>query len=295
MRDPRLAPRRRPQGGERPRAHRGIGAGRDGMVEAAGDPQLDRLVADALAGSPSLDAAAARVRQAQAQLSRADANRGPDVALDAQVQAARLSGRYTIPPPFGGTVRELGTAQAGLNWDLDLFGRQKAAIAQAAAGADAARFDVAAARLMLAGAVTQSYAELARAERQTAVAQRAIATRRQSLGLVDVQGRATASPAGSTARRRGRWWRRRSWRWCRRRRRGRSPPTRSRRWRVAAPITRAASARRGCPPTSRCRCRRPSPPTSSPAAPTWRRRVRGSRRRRRGGRSRAAPSTPTST
>jgi NodT family efflux transporter outer membrane factor (OMF) lipoprotein len=153
--------------------------------KAAGDPQLDRLVADALSGSPSLDVAAARVRQAQAQFARADANRGPDVALDAQVQAARLSGRYTIPPPFAGTVRELGTAQAGLNWDLDLFGRQKAAIAQAAAGLDAARFDAAAARLMLAGAVTQSYAELARAERQAEVANRAIATRRQSLALVD--------------------------------------------------------------------------------------------------------------
>lgn len=153
--------------------------------KAAGDPQLDRIVADALANSPSLDAAEARVRQAQAQFARADANRGLDVALDAQVQAARLSGRYTIPPPFGGTVRELGTAQAGLNWDLDLFGRQKAAIAQAAAGVEAARFDAAAARLMLAGAVTQAYAELTRAERQAEVANRAIATRRRSLALID--------------------------------------------------------------------------------------------------------------
>ena len=157
--------------------------------KAAGDPQLDRIVADALANSPTLDSAEARVRQAQAALSRADANRGPDAALDAQVQAARLSGRYTIPPPFAGTVRELGTAQAGLNWNLDLFGRQRAAIAQAAAGAEAARFDAAAARLMLAGAVTQSYAEMARAERRAAIAERAIATRRQSLALVDARVR----------------------------------------------------------------------------------------------------------
>ena len=156
---------------------------------AAGDPQLDRIVADALATSPSLEVAAARVRQARAVLARADADRGPDAALDAQVQASRLSGRYTIPPPFAGTVRELGTAQAGLGWNLDLFGRQRAAIAQAAAGAEAARFDAAAARLMLSGAVTQAYAEVTRAERRASIAARAIETRRRSLALVDARVR----------------------------------------------------------------------------------------------------------
>jgi NodT family efflux transporter outer membrane factor (OMF) lipoprotein len=152
---------------------------------AMGDPQLNRIVADALSGSPSLDAATARVRQAQAVLAQRDADNGPNVALDAQVQAARLSGRYTIPPPYGGTVRELGTGQAGLNWNLDLFGRQKAAIAGATASVRAAQYDVAAARLMLAGSVILSYAEVARAERQAAIAQRTIGTREQSMRLTE--------------------------------------------------------------------------------------------------------------
>ena len=156
---------------------------------AIGDPQLDRLVADALAGNPSLDAAAARVRQAQAALARQDAELRPDAALDVNVQGQRLSSNYIIPPPFAGTVRALGTGQAGLNWNLDLFGRQKAAIAGAAAQLQAAEYDRAAARLMLAGAVVQSYVELARAERQAAIAERTIATRQQSLGLVQVRER----------------------------------------------------------------------------------------------------------
>lgn len=156
---------------------------------AIGDPQLDRIVADALASSPSLDTAAARVRQAQSVLARQDANDGPAIDLDAQAQAARLSGRYTIPPPFAGTVRALGTAQAGLSWNLDLFGRQKAAIAQAGASLVAAQYDVAAARLMLAGSVVQAYAAVARAERQATIAQASIATRTQSVRLVDVQVR----------------------------------------------------------------------------------------------------------
>lgn len=156
---------------------------------AIGDPQLDRLVADALAGNPSLDIAAARVRQAQAALERQDADRRPSVDLDAQVQGSRLSGRYTIPPPFAGTVRALGTAQAGLSWNLDLFGRQKAAIEAAAAQTRAAGYDVAAARLMLAGAVVQSYVEVARAERRAAIAERTIRTRQGSLDLVQARER----------------------------------------------------------------------------------------------------------
>lgn len=156
---------------------------------AMGDPQLDRIVADALSGNPSLDIALARVRQAQAALARQDAELGPDVALDAQLQGTRLSGRYIIPPPYGGSVRAIGTAQAGLNWNLDLFGRQKAAIRQAGASAEAAGYDAAAARLAIAGSVVQAYIGIARAERQAALARETITTRERSLNLTNIRVR----------------------------------------------------------------------------------------------------------
>lgn len=156
---------------------------------ALGDAQLNRIVADAQAGSPTLEGAMARVRQAQAALAVQDAERGPDVTFDANPQVARLSGRYTIPPPFGGTVRFVGTATANLNWNLDLFGRQRAAIAGARASVRAAEHDAQAARLMLAGAVVQTYVDLARAERQAAIARAAIATREGSLRLTQVRVR----------------------------------------------------------------------------------------------------------
>jgi len=159
----------------------------DGWWRSFGDPQLDRLVVDAQAGNPSLEAALARLRQAGAILATQRANDGPDVALDAQAQVARLSGRYQIPPPFAGTTRFIGTGQAGLNWNLDLFGRQKAMIAQARASTRAAALDAEAARLALAGSVVQTYIELARAERLAALAQRTIATREGSLRLVQVR------------------------------------------------------------------------------------------------------------
>ena len=154
---------------------------------AFGDAQLDRIVADAQAGSPSLDVALARVRQAEAVLAGRRADDGPDVTFDGSLQIARLSGRYTIPPPYAGSVRSVGNATANLSWDLDLFGRQKAAIQGARASVAAARLDAAAARLAVAGTVAQTYVDLARAETQEAIARRTIAARQGSLRLVRVQ------------------------------------------------------------------------------------------------------------
>jgi len=152
-----------------------------------GDPQLDRLVADATAGNPTLDAALARIAQAQAVLSSRRADTGPDVTLDANEQVQRLSGRYIIPPPYAGSVRFVGQAQANLNWNLDLFGRQKAAITGARASARAAALDLAAARLAIAGSVAQTYIDLARAEAEATIARRTIATRQDSLRLVNIR------------------------------------------------------------------------------------------------------------
>ncbi len=165
-----------------------------------GDPQLDRLVADATAGNPTLAAALARVSQAQAVLASRNADNGPDVTLDGSAQVARLSGRYTIPPPFAGSVRFIGQAQANLNWNLDLFGRQKAAIEGARASTQAAALDLAAARLAIAGSVVQTYIDLARAESEAVIARRTIATRQESLRLVNVRiGNRLASNLQATA------------------------------------------------------------------------------------------------
>jgi NodT family efflux transporter outer membrane factor (OMF) lipoprotein len=152
-----------------------------------GDAQLDRLVTDATAGNPRLAVALARIAQAQAVLASRDAANGPDVTLDGSAQVARLSGRYTIPPPFAGSVRFVGQAQANLNWNLDLFGRQKAAIESARASTQAAALDLAAARLAIAGSVVQTYIDLARAEAEAGIARRTIATRQDSLRLVNIR------------------------------------------------------------------------------------------------------------
>jgi len=161
----------------------------DRWWEALGDPQLDRVVDDALANNPTLDTALARVARAEAEVGARRAVAAPQATLDAQAQALRLSGRYTIPPPFAGSTTTIGQAAGNLRWSLDLFGRYRSAVRQAGREADAARLDARAARLAIASSVVQSYAEMARAERQVAVAARALATREGARRLTRVQVR----------------------------------------------------------------------------------------------------------
>src|SRR3546814_1842134 len=68
-------------------------------------------MSDALSGSPRLDAALARVRQARSVLAARSAEDLPQIALDANEQRTRLSEKYTIPPPYGGSTRWVGQAE----------------------------------------------------------------------------------------------------------------------------------------------------------------------------------------
>ena len=154
-----------------------------------GDPQLDRLIDQALDGSPTLAAALARLRLAQAAVSSSRAANYPQITFDAQEQRDRLSANYIIPPPLGGSTQWIGTVQANLAWSLDLFGKQDAEIAKARAAAGAAQRDAAAARLALAGAVTQAYVALARAHVLTDMAQDAVNQRQRLATLIAARAR----------------------------------------------------------------------------------------------------------
>lgn len=154
-----------------------------------GDPQLDRIMAEALADNPSLDAAMARLARAQAAIAVNKAGLLPQLSGDASTIRQRLSEKYIIPPPYGGSTRWVGSAQANLDWSLDLAGRQKALIAQAGASADAAALDVEAARVTLSGAVAQAYVDLARATGQARIAGRFVASREEQLRLAGTRKR----------------------------------------------------------------------------------------------------------
>ena len=155
----------------------------DGWWKAFGDPQLDTLVDQALAGSPTLQVALARMRAAQAELSVNRAQTYPQLTLDAQEQRERFSKNYIIPPPYGGTTQWIGTTQANLSWSLDFFGKQAAQVDRARATADAAALDATAARLALSATVSEAYIALDRAWRLTDVAEETVKQRQSVFDL----------------------------------------------------------------------------------------------------------------
>src|SRR5215469_14392541 len=132
----------------------------DGWWRGYGDPQLDALVEEALAGSPSLQVAEARLRAAQGRAIAAHAALAPTGTLDASVNRQRFPENGLYPPPFGGNFWTQGQATLDFSYDLDFWGHNRALAAAARSGVDAAEADRAAARLALAVGVVQAYIQL---------------------------------------------------------------------------------------------------------------------------------------
>jgi NodT family efflux transporter outer membrane factor (OMF) lipoprotein len=155
----------------------------DAWWAAFGDPQLDELEREALAGSPTLQAAAARTRIALAAAGVADANRYPAVNADASVTRERYPANALIPPPYAGHWSTYSVLEATLSWELDLWGSNRAAYQAAIGESRAAGADSYAARLALSAAVAETYFELSRGYAQLDVARAALQQREQILEL----------------------------------------------------------------------------------------------------------------
>ncbi|APW43288.1 efflux transporter outer membrane subunit [Rhodoferax saidenbachensis] len=149
-----------------------------------GDSQLNTLVDLALANNPSLRVAQARLQRVQAGIDNADAANLPQVnaSLDATQQKFTKNGM--IPAPLAGSTRDSGTLQASASWELDLFGKNRAALDAAIGQSRAAAADAQAARMLLASNVARNYFQWLRIQGQLDVAQRTLAQREQSKQLV---------------------------------------------------------------------------------------------------------------
>ncbi len=152
-----------------------------------GDPQIDRLAEAMLRGNPTLTAALARIRAAQAGLAADEAKDLPQVTLEGSEQRTLFSKDYIIPPPYGGSWRWYGQLTTNLTWDLDLWGKQAALIEKARNTGNAASYDAAAARLALSGALAQTYIDLMLAYENGDIADATVAEREAILKLT--QGR----------------------------------------------------------------------------------------------------------
>ncbi|HKY81875.1 MAG TPA: efflux transporter outer membrane subunit, partial [Sphingobium sp.] len=165
--------------------------------KAYGDPQLDQLMEEGLLASPDVVAAAARFRQAAAAAQQAGAPLLPSADVEASAAATRQSYNMGFPKEF---VPQgwLGTGRVALDlgFDLDLWGKNRAALA-AATSAPAARIDARQARLALTTGVAEAYADLARLYDARAIQAQALDIRAASQTLVSQRQRNGLETRGS--------------------------------------------------------------------------------------------------
>lgn len=132
-----------------------------------GDAQLTALIDDAIAHSPDIRAAQAKVRQSRASLRNHQADLLPKAGLDLATLRTRSPDLSLLGGNGGnggsGSGRgplDLYLAGFDASWEIDLFGGTRRAVEAASADADAASEDLADAHVQLAAEVAQAYVAL---------------------------------------------------------------------------------------------------------------------------------------
>jgi multidrug efflux system outer membrane protein len=148
-----------------------------------GDPALDRLITEALAQNTDVLVAAARVEEARAVLGQVDSARKPEV------NAGALAGRSLSSAATGlfprGIDRERSDYLATLSasYEVDIFGRLRAASQAARADLAASEAVRDAVRLALTARVAASYYSLTALDAQVDVTRRAVEILGEALAL----------------------------------------------------------------------------------------------------------------
>jgi NodT family efflux transporter outer membrane factor (OMF) lipoprotein len=136
----------------------------DSWWTAYGDPQLDSLIAEGLAHSPDVAAATARLKKADALAEQAGAALLPKLDAGGSVGYTKQSYNIGFPAEYVALLphgwHPQGVLNTTLNFDPDLWGRNRAALAAATSERQAAAVDAQQAGLMLATSIAQAYADL---------------------------------------------------------------------------------------------------------------------------------------
>jgi outer membrane protein TolC len=161
----------------------------DRWWEAYGDAQLTGLIDEALKGSPTLGQAEARLVSASAasQISRSALL--PQASGAGNVQALEQSREIGFPPFIAELLPNgyIGNSRLEIDasYDLDLFGKNRAALAASVSEEAATRADLAEARLMLATAIASAYADLARLGAERGAAEESLRNRQETSHLTN--------------------------------------------------------------------------------------------------------------
>ena len=141
-------------------------------------PQLEALVLEALAKSPSLKATAARFAQSIAELRISGAKLKPTSELG--LNSARQKINTFGPNSTGGVIFENYNLALDLSWEVDLWGRLRDQTSAAVSRAEGYQADLDAARLSLAAQITKGWLNLIEAKQQLALSEHTAKTYRDN-------------------------------------------------------------------------------------------------------------------
>ena len=156
----------------------------DAWWMAYGDSQLNTLVDEALAGSPDLAGATARLQRAQAMTQVSGSTLKPQIGINATFSHDKLSYNYLTPQSM--TPQDwngYGRVTLDFRWELDFWGKNRAALAAATSELQASQAELAQSRLLLASGVAASYAELSRLHANRDTAAKSVAIRQKTAEL----------------------------------------------------------------------------------------------------------------
>ncbi len=144
------------------------------------DPVLTALLKNAEAGHPSLEKAAAAIREARAGVTTSQAAGLP--VVDGKASATRASSNSLRNTPA--TTTRIVAADA--SWEMDVFGTVRHATESASARVEARVGDWHAARLSLAAEVASHYVNYRACQRQVAAYQREFGSQRETARAINI-------------------------------------------------------------------------------------------------------------
>ena len=129
--------------------------------QAYQDPQLDQLVKQAIADSPSIKIAQARIRQASAMAGIAEAATLPKVGAESSITRELFTSDGLYPAPLGGNWDWSNDARIKASYDLDLWDKDRNTLEAALDNVHVSAAEARAAQLNLESTVVRSYLQLA--------------------------------------------------------------------------------------------------------------------------------------
>lgn len=138
-----------------------------------GDPQLTRLIEEAVSNNLDLKLAQARLHEARARRGVSAADRFPTLNAGTGVNRNRSSEEIGLG---GGNVSETWAAQFDASWELDIFGGKRRALEAAEASLDASREDLHDTQVSLLAEVVLNYVEVRTYQARLNIAQSNLST-----------------------------------------------------------------------------------------------------------------------